>query len=107
MDYEKNIGKRVCKGSISKQEPNNKPFKSGLKINTIKGIINHPTLNIPAYTFEEDDSYVECRRCIVINSYTLYQEKILDFLKQQKTLIITAEQGMGKTKYNGRTRTTS
>ncbi len=43
-----------------------KPFKSGLMINTVKGVINHPILNIPAYTFYEDDSYVECRRCIVV-----------------------------------------
>lgn len=47
-----------------------KPFKSGLKINTIKGVINHPILNILAYTFEEDDSYVECRRCQIISDLT-------------------------------------
>jgi hypothetical protein len=98
MDYEKNIGKRVCKCSITRQVPNNKPFKSRLKINTIKGVINHPKLNKPAYIFEEDDSYVECRGCIIIDSNTLYQEKIIDFLKQQKTLIITAEQQIGKAK---------
>ena len=40
-----------------------KPFKSGNKWNTVKEIINHPLLNIPAFTFIEDDSYVECRRC--------------------------------------------
>jgi len=57
MNYEENIGKRVHKGWSGKA------FKSGLKINTVKGVINHPILNIPAYTFEEDDSYVECRRC--------------------------------------------
>jgi hypothetical protein len=43
-----------------------KPFKSGLMINAVKGLINHPILNTPAYTFYEDDSYVECRRCIVV-----------------------------------------
>lgn len=42
---------------------NKKKFKSGLYQNTVKGIMNHPILNIPAYVFEEDDSYVECRRC--------------------------------------------
>lgn len=36
-----------------------KPFKSGLLVNTVKGVINHPILNIPAYTFYEDDSFVE------------------------------------------------
>lgn len=93
------IGKRVCKGSISKQEPNNKPFKSGLIMNTVKGVIIHPILNIPAYTFEEDDSYVECRRCIVVNEFTEQQKKILKLIKENpNTLIITAEQGIGKAK---------
>jgi hypothetical protein len=36
-------------------------------INTVKGVIDHPILNIPAFTFHEDDSYVECRRCIVVS----------------------------------------
>ena len=43
-----------------------KPFKSGLMINTVKDVINHPILNIPAFTFYEDDSFVECRRCIIV-----------------------------------------
>jgi hypothetical protein len=43
-----------------------KPFKSGLMINTVKGVINHPILNTLAYTFHEDDSYVECKKCIVV-----------------------------------------
>jgi len=90
MNYEENIGKWVCKGSISKQEPNNKPFKSGLKINTVKAVINHPNLNIPAYTFEEDDSYVECRRCIVIenpNSHNVILEILNKNPKKNKHLI--------------------
>jgi len=64
MNIEENIGKKVKKVSKKNKEP--KPFKSGNKINTIKGIINHPILNIPAYTFEEDDSYVEVRRCEIL-----------------------------------------
>lgn len=64
MNYEKNIGKRVHKPK------SRKPFKSGFLINTVKGVINHPILNIPAYTFEEDDSYVECRRCDVVATPT-------------------------------------
>ena len=52
-----NVGKKVWK------KTSRKPFKSGNLFNTVKSIINHPQLNIPAYTFEEDDSYVECRRC--------------------------------------------
>jgi hypothetical protein len=50
-DYEVNIGE--CR-------------QLNLK-NTIKGVINHPHLNIPAYVFHEDDSYVECRRIEILN----------------------------------------
>lgn len=57
-NYQSFIGKKVVKKS-------NKPFKSGEKTNTVKGIITHPILKIPAYTFEEDESYVECRRCFL------------------------------------------
>ena len=41
-----------------------KPFKSTLKINTIKSIITHPQINRPAYTFFEDDSIVATRSVI-------------------------------------------
>lgn len=49
------IGQKVVKES-------GKPFKSGRKINTVKSVTNHPSLNIPAFTFQEDDSVVECRQ---------------------------------------------
>ena len=54
-DYLLWVGQKVSK--------DRKPFKSGFKINTVKGITNHPILNIPAFIFIEDDSIVECRRC--------------------------------------------
>ena len=66
----KNIGEKVTKTAFNRQKGNKimpKPFKSGNLINTVKDVIMHPTLNIPAYTFEEDSTYVECRRCDVIN----------------------------------------
>jgi len=65
MNYEENIGKQVTKKRTNKHgEPRQpKPFKSGLQANTVKGVVEHPVLKIPAYTFEEDESYVECRRC--------------------------------------------
>jgi hypothetical protein len=67
-NYEQNIGKRVSKTAFKKKKDTQpKPFKSGFLINTVKGVINHPTLNIPAYTFYEDESYVECRRCETID----------------------------------------
>lgn len=59
-DFNPYIGKIVRKLS-------NRKFKSGLKENTVKGIISHPHLNIPAFTFVEDESYVECRRCVLVN----------------------------------------
>jgi hypothetical protein len=65
MNYADNIGKKVTKDK--------KPFKSGLRINTVKDVIEHPILKIPAYTFVEDDSYVECRRCKVLVELKWYQ----------------------------------
>jgi hypothetical protein len=57
IDYRPWIGQRVRK-------PSKNPFKSGLKVNTVKGIIEHPQLpGKPAFTFEEDDSYVRCSAC--------------------------------------------
>ena len=50
------IGCKVIKVS-------NKPFKSGSRVNTVKGVMEHPLLRIPCFTFNEDDSYVEARRC--------------------------------------------
>lgn len=40
-----------------------KPFKSGSKINTVKAVIDHPRIGVPAFEFAEDDSVVEARRC--------------------------------------------
>ena len=62
-EYISFIGKRVSKSKPNGKEP--KPFKSGFKINTVKGIIDHPILNVPAFTFEEDDSYVKCSTCFL------------------------------------------
>jgi hypothetical protein len=62
-----NIGKKVTKCSIGEQKRNGKKFKSGLLENTIKDVVIHDFINEPAYTFEEDESYVECRRCKIIS----------------------------------------
>jgi hypothetical protein len=73
MDVEKleaNIGKKCKKRPLDDRNIGKyklKPFKSGNKVNTIKGVIPHPNLEgLMAYTFEEDESYVECRRCEII-----------------------------------------
>ena len=63
MDYTSFIGKQVSKKPNGQ---NSKPFKSGSKINTVKGIIEHPQLKVPAFTFVEDDSYVNCSRCHLV-----------------------------------------
>ena len=73
-DYTMLVGKRVCKLN------SNKPFKSGEKINTVKSIVNHPVLDIPAFTFIEDDSYVECRRCYAVKSL---MGRLAEWLLQQ------------------------
>lgn len=56
MEYKDWIGKVVIKDS-------GKPFKSGMKTATVKGVVDHPIMSIPSFTFHEDDSYVECRQC--------------------------------------------
>ncbi len=66
IDYTENIGKRVIKHDPTTNKKI-RPFKSTFQINTVKGVVNHPILNIPAYTFLEDDSYVECRRCYLVD----------------------------------------
>jgi hypothetical protein len=48
------------------EKKSRKPFKSGEKINTVKGLTKHPKLDIMCYTFYEDDSYVECRQCVEV-----------------------------------------
>lgn len=55
--YQEMIGKRVVKKS-------RKPFKSGHIINTIKGVTTNPYANNrAAFTFEEDESFVNCQLC--------------------------------------------
>lgn len=67
--YTPNIGQPCAKYSGN-------PFKSGNKVNTISGVIYHPKVNIPAYTFEEDESYVECRRCTVALKNKIGQKSV-------------------------------
>ena len=64
-DYTAYIGRRVSKvRARPEREP--KPFKSGQKVNTVRGVIEHPILRVPAFVFEEDDSYVACKACCVV-----------------------------------------
>jgi hypothetical protein len=58
------IGKRVEKRRSAIREP--KPFKSGFKVNTVKAIHRHPYTPHLAFSFYEDDSLVECFRCVLL-----------------------------------------
>ena len=59
---------RSGKRRVDDGRHSSKPFKSGLKANTVKDVVEHPILGIPAFTFVEDDSCVECRRCRLAES---------------------------------------
>ncbi len=68
-NYEVNIGAKVSKTAKKLgKSANPKPFKSGLLVNTVKGVITHPILGTPAYIFVEDESYVECKVCAVVKA---------------------------------------
>lgn len=65
--YLEAIGHQVYKSRINSSVSTNKPFKSGKWANTVKSIVDHPYLpNQPAFTFIEDESIVECRRCTIL-----------------------------------------
>ena len=56
------LGEKVSK---TKRNPHKepKPFKSGLKENTVKGLTINPNTGNLAFTFQEDDSVVDCHIC--------------------------------------------
>jgi len=55
--YSLNIGKNVCKTS-------EKTFKSKKYVNKVRSVIRHPDIKtVWAYTFYDDNSYVECSKC--------------------------------------------
>lgn len=60
------IGSKVSKIAVS---PNKtpKPFKSGLRENTVKDIVINPNTRRFAFTFEEDQSLVDCQICELKN----------------------------------------
>ena len=101
--YQHLIGFKVKKRS-------KKPFKSGKKINTVKSITVHAETSHLGFTFEDDDSVVECWRCVQIDSaeyfsamtieqalqYCYKHEKVYVFETDQRTfdcLIAIVENG--------------
>jgi DNA-binding transcriptional regulator YhcF (GntR family) len=71
------VGHKVIKKSL-------KPFKSKLKVNTIKEITINPNTQKEAYTFLEDDSIVDSYQCISFQNFESLESKRVDgqiFLK--------------------------
>ena len=61
--YGENVGKKVAFNSNMRwADPT---FASGNEENTVSGLIRHPSFGTPAYTFEEDDSVIQCYVCEV------------------------------------------
>lgn len=50
-------------GTMKVSKHSCKPFKSGNKINTVKGEVVHPITGHSAFTFVEDDSIIEPQMC--------------------------------------------
>jgi hypothetical protein len=65
MNIKYMIGLKCKKKSKKGTEP--KKFKSGCKINTIKGLVIHPFDGNPAFIFNEDESYVHCHNVILLD----------------------------------------
>ena len=63
--YQHMIGQKVWKNPKTTSKVESKPFKSGRKVNTVKAIMDHPYTGGIGFTFEEDDSIVECFRCSI------------------------------------------
>lgn len=54
------------------QKLSGKPFKSGVKVNTVKEIVPHPVLpDTPSYSFVEDDSIVRASYCCLAPTNSL------------------------------------
>jgi hypothetical protein len=71
INYSEWVGQRVWKKGLRNPNKNSyakkpKKFKSGFEINTVKDVIIHPQLGVPAFTFYEDDSYVACKTCSLV-----------------------------------------
>jgi len=79
-NFEDHINLQCLKLRFTRQKKRVKhgKFKSGLYVNTIRDVIMHPILGIPAYVFFEDDTYVECRRCLVLSKSVKLQSVEVD-----------------------------
>lgn len=71
-----------CKKTSNPKGSEPKPFKSGNKINTIKGLAINPYTNNFAFTFEEDESIVDYNDIVLFDDK--YQEIDKADLARQK-----------------------
>jgi len=60
------IGLKVQKKGKTRKERSPKPFKSGFKTNTVKGVTINPNTGKPAFTFIEDESVVDADLCVAV-----------------------------------------
>lgn len=79
MQSNSNIDRKVIKRT-KRLGKSPKPFKSGLKVNTVKGETVNPYTDKPAFTFLEDDSVVDREKCVIldneeVNAINKYIEK--------------------------------
>lgn len=63
VPYNEVIGKKVWKKPKATSKNSPKPFKSTFQINTVKAVVISPYTGKEAFTFEEDDSIVDCLKC--------------------------------------------
>jgi len=59
------VGQKVWKNPYTTSKLQPKPFKSGNKVNTVKAVVPHVQTGNWGFSFEEDDSVVECFRCSI------------------------------------------
>ena len=69
--YKAMIGQKVTKTSRSNNKTTPKPFKSGNRVNTVKAAdFIHPVSGNLCFTFEEDNSYLQCYQCRLADDVT-------------------------------------
>lgn len=63
VPFKEVIGKKVWKNPKTTSKFSPKPFKSTFQVNTVKDVVISPYSGKEAFTFEEDDSIVDCTKC--------------------------------------------
>ena len=74
VEHKEVIGQKVWKNPKTTSKFSPKPFKSGLQVNTVKEVVISPYTGNEAFTFEEDDSIVDCKICSFAPEKPVYKE---------------------------------